>query len=122
MKKLAKRQEEIMQALWHLQEAFIKDVVDALPEPKPHYNTVATMVKGLEEEGFIAHRKFGNTYQYYPLISRESYQKEAVDDLLSKYFNSSSKNLIAYFAKEEKINEAELEEILRMIQNQKPKP
>lgn len=120
MQKLAKREEEIMQVLWRLQKAFVKDVIEELPEPKPHYNTVSTIVRILEDKGFVAHESFGNTHRYYPLIAREAYQKDAVGDVLQKYFDNSYQKMVAYFAREEKISEADLEEILRMIQNKKP--
>lgn len=119
MQKLAKREEQIMQALWHLEKAFVKEIIEALPEPKPHYNTISTMVRILEEKGFIGHEAFGKTHQYFPKISKEEYQKEAVGDVLDKYFDNSYSKMVAYFAKEEKISQGELEDILKMIKNQK---
>ncbi|MCB0644249.1 MAG: BlaI/MecI/CopY family transcriptional regulator [Phaeodactylibacter sp.] len=120
MQKLAKREEEIMQVLWRLEKAFVKEIIEELPEPKPHYNTVSTIVRILEDKGFVAHESFGNTHRYHPRISREVYQKDAVGDVLKKYFDDSYQKMVAYFAREEKISEADLEEILRMIQNKKP--
>ena len=75
MQKLAKREEQIMQACWHLGKAFIKEIIAELPDPKPHYNSVATMVRILEEKGFLGHETLGNTFQYYPVISKEQYQR-----------------------------------------------
>ncbi len=119
MQKLAKREEQIMQALWKLEKAFVKEIIAILPEPKPHYNTISTMVRILVEKGFIGYTAFGKTHQYYALISKEEYQKEAVDDVLGKYFDNSYTNMVAYFAQEEKISESELEKIIKMIKNQK---
>ena len=119
MQKLAKREEQIMQALWQLKKAFVKEVIEILPEPKPHYNTVSTIIRILEDKKFIAHKSFGKTYQYYPLVSKEAYQKRAVGDIIKNYFDNSYQKMVTYFAAEEKINEDELEEIIKMIQNKK---
>jgi predicted transcriptional regulator len=108
-----------MQACWHLGKAFIKEIITELPAPKPHYNSVATMVRILEEKGFLAHETFGNTFQYYPVISKEQYQNHAFDDIVRQYFNNSYPRMLAYFAKEQKISQEELNEILALIQSQK---
>jgi len=121
MQKLAKREEQIMQALWELEEAFIKELIQQLPDPKPHYNTVATMIKILEQKGFVAHKSLGNAHQYYPLITKEAYQKQEVKNIISQYFNNSYKNLVAYFAEEKEISESELAEIIELIQQNKDK-
>lgn len=119
MQKLAKREEQIMQALWQIGPAFIKEIIDELPKPKPHYNTVSTIVRILQDKGFVDHKIYGNTHQFYPLISKEEYQKRALGDVLQKYFDNSYPKMVAYFAKEEKISTAELEEIINMIKNKK---
>lgn len=119
MQKLAKREEQIMQACWHLGKAFIKEIIAELPDPKPHYNSVATMVRILEEKGFLGHETLGNTFQYYPVISKEQYQNHAFDDIVKQYFNNSYPRMLAYFAKEQKISREELKEILELIQSQK---
>lgn len=119
MQKLAKREEEIMQACWKLGKAFIKEIIAELPDPKPHYNSVATMVRILEEKGWLNHETFGNTFQYFPVVSKEEYQNQAFDDIVRKYFNNSYPRMLAYFAKEQKISREELNEILELIQSQK---
>ena len=119
MQKLAKREEQIMQALWILEKAFVKEIIEVLPEPKPHYNTISTMVRILEDKGFIGHNAFGKTHQYFPKITKEDYQKTAVGDVLGKYFDNSYSKMVAYFAEEENITESELEEIINMIKNNK---
>ncbi|MBD1363410.1 BlaI/MecI/CopY family transcriptional regulator [Mucilaginibacter sp. ZT4R22] len=119
MQKLAKREEQIMQAFWSLGKAYIKEIIPELPDPKPHYNSVATMVKILEEKGFLNHEAVGNIYNYYPTISREEYQKHAMKDIVSQYFDNSYPSMLAFFAKEEKISETELEEILTLIKSNK---
>jgi BlaI family transcriptional regulator, penicillinase repressor len=119
MIKLAKREEQIMTVFWQLEKAFIKEIIPAMPEPKPHYNTVATIVKILEDKGFLAHAAVGNIFQYYPLVSREDYQKHAVKDIVSQYFNNSYPTMLAYFAKEQKISDEELKEIVKLIKTSK---
>lgn len=117
MIKLAKREEQIMQVFWQLERAFIKEIIPNLPDPKPHYNTVATMVKILEDKGFLAHDAVGNIFQYYPLVSREDYQEQAITDIVKHYFNNSYPSMLAYFAREEKISEDELKQIIKLIKS-----
>ena len=112
MQKLAKREEQIMQACWHLGKAFIKEIIAELPDPKPHYNSVATMVRILEDKGFLNHETFGNTFRYYPVVTKEQYQKHAFGDIVRQYFNNSYPSMLAYFAKEQKMSQEELNEIL----------
>ena len=119
MVKLAKREEQIMQVFWELKKAFIKEVIPHLPNPKPHYNSVATIVKILEEKGFLDHEAVGNVYQYFPVVSREDYQKHAMKDIVKHYFDNSYPRMLAFFAKEQNISEAELKEILQMIKSNK---
>lgn len=119
MQKLAPREEQIMHALWELEKAFVKEIVVKLPPPKPHYNTVSTMVRILEEKGFIAHTAFGKTHQYYPVIGKDEYQKSAVSDILGKYFDNSHSKMVTYFAQQEDISQEELQEILSMIKKKK---
>ncbi|MET0242374.1 MAG: BlaI/MecI/CopY family transcriptional regulator [Flavitalea sp.] len=120
MVKLAKREEQIMQAFWDLGKAFIKEIIPNLPNPKPHYNSVATMVKILEEKGFLDHEAVGNVYQYFPLISREEYQGHAMKDIVSQYFDNSYPRMLAFFAKQQNLSQEEMKEILEIIKNQKP--
>jgi predicted transcriptional regulator len=119
MQKLAKREEQIMQVYWDLGSAFIKDVIPHLPDPKPHYNSVATMVKILEEKGFLDHDTVGNVYRYFPLISKEDYQHHAMKDVVSQYFDNSYPRMLAFFAKQQNLSEDELNEILQMIKSNK---
>lgn len=118
MQKLAKREEQIMHVFWQLQKAFIRDVIPGLPEPRPHYNTVATMVKILEEKGFLAHETVGNMFRYYPVVQKEDYQRHAIKDIVKQYFGNSYPSMLAFFAKEQKISEEELKEIIKLIKKQ----
>ncbi|MDW3652385.1 MAG: BlaI/MecI/CopY family transcriptional regulator [Bacteroidia bacterium] len=118
MQKLAKREEQIMQALWKLEKAFIKEIIAELPD-QPHYNTVATIIKVLQKKGFVSSESFGNAHRYYPVLSRDNYQQQEIGNFIKHYFNDSYKNLVAYFAEEEKINEAELKDIIELIKKNK---
>lgn len=119
MQKLGKREEQIMQIVWKLEKAFIKDIIDEMPEPKPHYNTVATMVKILAEKGFLSAEKLGNTYQYTPLVPLADYRKQDVASIKRKYFGNSFSKMLTHFAKEENLSDAELDELVQMIKTQK---
>jgi len=123
MQKLAKREEQIMQALWQLEKAFVKEIIEELPDPKPHYNTVSTIIRILQDKGFVAHKTYGNTHQFYPVISKEEYQQGAVgdvvQDVIENYFDNSYSKMVTHFAKEDKISESELEEIMKMIRNKR---
>lgn len=119
MQKLAKREEQIMHVFWNLNKAFIKEIIPEMPDPKPHYNSVATMVKILEDKGFLGHEVIGNIFQYYPLISKEEYQKHAMKDIVSQYFDNSYSNMLAFFAKDQQLSEQEVNDILSIIKTNK---
>ena len=102
MIKLAKREEQIMQVFWELEKAFIKEIIPHLPDPKPHYNSVATIVKILEEKGFLDHETVGNVYHYFPIVKREDYQKHAMKDIVSQYFDNSYPRMLAFFCQRTK--------------------
>lgn len=116
MQKLTNKEEEIMQILWKLKKAFVKEVMAEITEDQPHYNTLSTIVRNLEEKGFVSHNAFGNTHQYFPIVSIEDYKKRYMNSAIDNYFNSSYKNMVTFFAKEEKISAEELREILAMIE------
>ena len=118
MQKLTNKEEEIMHILWKLKKAFVKEIMAEITEEQPHYNTLSTIVRNLEEKGFASHNAFGNTHQYYPIVSLEEYRKRFMNTAIDNYFNSSYKNMVSHFAKEEKISAAELREILAMIEKQ----
>jgi BlaI family transcriptional regulator, penicillinase repressor len=113
MKKLTIAEEEVMQILWDLKQGFVKDVIDRMPEPKPPYNTVSTVIRVLEKKEFIGHRQFGNTYEYYPLVSREEYAKVHLNGFLSGYFQNSFPKMAAFFARENNLTLKDLEEIMK---------
>lgn len=122
IKDLTKAEEQIMQVLWQLEKAFVKEVIDELPLPKPAYNTVSTIIRILETKGFIGHEAFGKAHQYYPLISREEYKRHATEKLLGNYFENSVESMFSFFVKEEKLDLSDVDEILKMINKIKHKP
>lgn len=115
MEKLTNKEEEIMRVLWDLKKAFVKEIVAEMSQ-KNHYNTISTIVRNLEEKGFVRHKTFGNTHQYFPVISREEYRKQYMNNATKRFFDSSYKNVVSFFAKEEKISAQELREILEIIE------
>ena len=116
MQKLTNKEEEIMQILWKLKKAFVKEVLAEIIEDQPHYNTLSTIIRNLEEKGFVSHNAYGNTHQYFPIVKLEDYRKRFMNNAIETYFNSSYKNLVSFFAEEEKISAAELREILDLIE------
>lgn len=116
MEKLTNKEEEIMHILWKLEKAFVKEVMAEITDEQPHYNTLSTIVRNLEEKGFVSHNAFGNTHQYFPIVSLEAYRKRFMNAAIDNYFDSSYKNMVSHFAKEEKISADELREILAMIE------
>lgn len=115
MQELTKAEEQVMQYLWKLKEAFVKDVVSEFPNPKPAYNTVSTIVRILEKKEFVAYKAFGRTHMYYPLISKEDYTKQTADHLVNRYFSGSFEQMVSFFVKEKNISAKELEEIITKI-------
>ena len=121
IKELTRAEEQLMQILWQLQKGFIKDIIEELPEPKPAYNTVSTIIRILETKGFVDHQAFGKTHEYFPVISKEEYQNFATDKLMNGYFDNSVKHMFSYFVKKEKIDLKEADEIMKLIEKLKDK-
>ncbi|MES2426302.1 MAG: BlaI/MecI/CopY family transcriptional regulator [Bacteroidota bacterium] len=121
IKELTRAEEQLMQILWQLEKGFVKDVMEHLPEPKPAYNTVSTIIRILEAKGFVAYNAFGKSHQYYPIISKEDYQNFATDKLMNGYFDNSVKHMFSYFVKKEKIDLKEADEIMKLIEKLKNK-
>ncbi|MEO1012708.1 MAG: BlaI/MecI/CopY family transcriptional regulator, partial [Bacteroidota bacterium] len=119
MKQLAKREDQIMQIIWRLEKVFIRDIIEGFPEPKPHYNTVATIVKILVKKGFLKSEKLGNTHQYSPLVLKEDYRDEHLVNIKKKYFGNSFPKMMAHFARQENLSEEEIKEMIAMIKSNK---
>jgi len=122
IKDLTRAEEQIMQVMWQLDSAFVKEVIDYLPEPKPAYNTVSTIIRILEVKGFIGHEAYGKSHKYHPLISKDEYKRHATEKLLGNYFENSVESMFSFFVKEEKLELSDVDEILKMINKFKNKP
>jgi len=107
-----------MQILWKLKNGFVKDILEEMPEPKPAYNTVSTIVRILETKGFVGHKAYGKTHEYHPLIEKEQYTKFYLNNMIKGYFNGSFQNLVSFFAKENKLSSKDIEKLLKEIKNQ----
>ncbi|MGJ1413433.1 BlaI/MecI/CopY family transcriptional regulator [Sphingobacterium multivorum] len=118
-KELTKAEEQIMQELWEMGRGFVKEIIDRLPEPKPAYNTVSTIVRILETKGFVRHESFGKSHQYLPKISKEEYKKGITGKLLTNYFDNSPKRMLSYFLEENRLDIKELDDILSIIERNK---
>jgi predicted transcriptional regulator len=115
MKELTKAEEQIMHVLWELGNAFVKDIIQHLPDPKPAYNTVSTIVRILEKKGFVDHKAYGKTHEYYPLVTKDAYTKLFMRNFVRKYFSDSYPEMVSFFAKDRKLSVSEMEEIKKMI-------
>ena len=118
-KQLTKAEEQIMQVLWKLKIASVKEVIEQLPEPKPAYNTVSTIIRILETKEFVGHKPKGRGYVYYPLIEKSEYSNESLHKLMNGYFGGSFKSMVSFFMKENKMDIQELESILKEVNKNK---
>ena len=116
MQKLTNKEEQIMHILWKLEKAFVKDVMAEIKDDKPHYNTLSTIVRNLEDKGFVGYTAYGKTHQYFPIVSKEAYRKRFMNNAIESYFNNSYKNVVSFFAKEEKISVEDLKDIINLIE------
>lgn len=116
MKALTKAEEQIMQLLWELNEAFVHDIIAKLPEPKPAYNTVSTIVRILEKKGFVGHDAFGKTHRYHPIVDKKTYSKHLMKGVMNNYFSNSFQQLVSFFSHDKTLSLSELEEIKRLIE------
>ncbi len=113
MKPLTRAEEEIMQTLWKLKKAFVKEIVAKMKAPKPHYNTVSTIVSILVDKGFVSYESHGKSYEYFPLISKEDYSRKIVKQIVRKYYGNSFTNLVAQFAEERSFKADEIRKVLK---------
>ncbi len=120
LKELTKAEDQVMQILWKLEKGVVKDIMEVMPDPKPAYNTVSTIVRILETKGFVDHKAYGKTHEYFPTISKEKYTKFYLNNLLKGYFNGSFQNLVSFFAKENDMSAHDLEKLLEELKKQKP--
>lgn len=119
LKELTKAEEQIMHELWEMEGGFVKDIIERLPEPKPAYNTVSTIIRILETKGFVDHESFGKSHRYFPKIEKEEYKKLITGKLLKGYFENSASSMLSFFLEEKKLNVQDLDEIMKLIQQHK---
>lgn len=119
MKTLTKAEEEIMQVIWKLNEAFLRDILNEIPNPKPHQNTVATILKILVEKDFVGIEVFGRMHRYYPLVSKEVYSRGRVKSLVKKYYEGSFSNIVSSMVKENNLSIEELEILVKQLKKGK---
>jgi len=115
MKTLTKAEEQIMQVIWKLDKAFLRDIIDAIPAPRPHSNTVATIVKILVEKEFVGITVFGRTHQYHPLVSKDVYSKATMKNLVKGYFEGNFSNAVSFMVKENNLSIDDLELLLKQL-------
>jgi len=118
MKEITKAQEEILKAVWEIETGAVSDVIERLAEPKPAYNTVATVIKVLENKGYIAHRTYGKTNVYYPLVSKKEYAHHVAKEAFTGLFNGSLNQMVSSFVKNKDISISELEELKQMLESE----
>jgi predicted transcriptional regulator len=114
--RLTAREEELMNLFWTKGALFVRELLDFQVEPKPHFNTLSTIVRGLEEKGFLEHKSFGNTYQYFPSISQEEYKNGALNNVVKKYFKNSYLGVVSTLIEEEQISLKELKELIEQVE------
>jgi BlaI family transcriptional regulator, penicillinase repressor len=115
MKELTKAEDQIMQLLWKLEKAFVKDIIEQMTIPKPAYNTVSTIIRILEKKGFVGHNAYGKTYEYFPIVSRKEYTRSYMKNFMSNYFSGSFQEMVSFFAKEDNMSLSELDDLVKDV-------
>lgn len=119
MEKLTHQEEAVMLHIWQLKECVVKDIINEMDDPRPPYTTVASIVRNLEQKGYLNSKKYGNVWVYTPKVKEDEYKKVFMSNVVKSYFENSYKELVSFFVKEEKISSEELQEIMRMIEKGK---
>lgn len=115
LKELTRAEDQVMQILWSIGRGVVRDIIEKMPEPKPAYNTVSTIVRILETKGFVDHKAYGKTHEYYPIITKEKYTRFYLNNMIRGYFNGSFQNLVSFFAKDNKLDAADIEKLLSEV-------
>lgn len=122
MKELTKAEEQIMQILWDLEKGFVKDIIQKMPDPKPAYNTVSTIVRILEQKGFVDHNAYGKTHEYFPLVSRPEYTRSFMKNFVSSYFKGSFREMVSFFARTDNLTVAEIDHLMKEVKQDLENP
>jgi BlaI family transcriptional regulator, penicillinase repressor len=118
MRDLTRAEEEIMQVLWKIKKGFVKEILEHFEEPKPAYNTVSTIIRILQEKGFVTHKAYGRTHEYYPVVSKDEYSKFHLSYFVNDYFSNSFEKMVSFFAREKSISVKEMEEIMKIMEGE----
>jgi BlaI family transcriptional regulator, penicillinase repressor len=118
MRELTRAEEQVMQVLWKIEKGFVKDILEYFDEPRPAYNTVSTIVRILQEKGFVDHKAYGRTHEYFPVISKDEYSKSHLSSFVNDYFSNSFGNMVSFFAREKSISLKDMEEILKIMEGE----
>ena len=118
MKLLTKAEEQVMQVLWKLEKAYVRDILDQMSRPRPAYNTVSTIVRILEKKGFVGYTVHGKSHEYYPLITKKDYRSTYFRGFMKNYFGNSYRSLASFFTREQDLSIDELEEIRNLIEQE----
>jgi predicted transcriptional regulator len=118
LQELTKAEEEIMQILWRMGKGFVNEILENFPDPKPAYNTVSTIVRILEKKGFVDHKAFGKTHQYFPLMSKHDYTRQYMGNFMKGYFDNSYRKMVSFFTGDDTITVKEMEDIRKIIDQQ----
>ena len=121
MKDLTKAEEQVMQILWDLKQGFVKDISEKFDDPKPAYTTISTIIRILETKGFIGHKAYGKTHEYYPLIGKEEYTKAFMGSFVKNYFSNSYQKMVSFFARDKEVSLEEMEEMMNILQQEMKK-
>jgi len=121
MRELTRAEEQVMQVLWKIKRGFVKDILEHFDEPKPAYNTVSTIVRILQDKGFVDHKAYGRTHEYFPLISKKEYSKMHLNTFVKDYFSNSFEKMVTFFAREKSISVKEMGEIMKMMETEMKK-
>ncbi len=118
MRELTRAEEEVMQILWKIKKGFVKDILEHFDDPKPAYNTVSTIVRILQNKGFVKHKAYGRTHEYFPVVSKDEYSKRHLKVFVKDYFSNSFEKMVSFFAREKGITVKEMESIMKMMEKE----
>jgi predicted transcriptional regulator len=116
MERLTRKEEEAMKILWKARKGFIKELIDLHPEPRPLYTTFSSVIRGLEDKGYVSHKAYGKNHEYYPVIKKEEYRRAFMKNVVTDYFGSSYKNVVSFIVNEKKMNADDLRKLIEIIE------
>jgi BlaI family transcriptional regulator, penicillinase repressor len=118
MKELTRAEEEIMQVLWEIEKGFVRDVIERLPDPKPAYTTVSTIIRILEKKGFVGYKAFGKTHRYFPLVEKKAYTRHLFRGMLNNYFGNSVQQMVSFFSRDKDLSVSDLEAMRKILDDE----